>query len=218
MHDAYIVYPPAKIPVQIESITGYGNYSFNKQLRPILLFIFLLENNVLLGTRQGHLLMYSVQPQQNDNKMDLQLLQYDKNFSKKPILQIEVVPEYQLLFSLTDQVINVHDISRHNFPLVHIQQKTKGATVFSLDFSRPVSLTGETTLFVRLCVAVKRKLQFWYWKHDKLLELGNDIELTDVPKTIVWANNTICVGFKTEYILYNVNLSEIDFFSYLQCY
>lgn len=24
MHEAYIVYPPAKIPVQIESITSYG--------------------------------------------------------------------------------------------------------------------------------------------------------------------------------------------------
>lgn len=26
MHEAYTVYPPATIPVQIESMTGYGNF------------------------------------------------------------------------------------------------------------------------------------------------------------------------------------------------
>lgn len=91
------------------------------------------DNNVILGTRQGHLLMYSILPHPNDNKVDLQLLQYDKNFSKKPITQIEVISDYQLLFSLSDGIISVNDISRHTFPLVHVAPKTRGATVFALD-------------------------------------------------------------------------------------
>ena len=164
------------------------------------------DNNVILGTRQGHLLKYSLEPHHTENKMDLQLLQYDKNFSKKPITQIEVIPEYNLLFSLSDNLINVNDINRHNFPLIHSAAKTKGATVFALDLNRVSTLTGETVLTVRLCVAVKRKLQFWYWKHDTLLELSQEIELTDVPKVLSWSDNFICVGFKTEYIMFDVSL------------
>lgn len=74
--------------------------------------------------------------------MELQLLQYDKNFSKKPILQLEVIEEYNILFSLSDNVISVNDISRHNFPLIHIANKTKGANTFSLDVQKTQSLTG----------------------------------------------------------------------------
>lgn len=102
----------------------------NGTLNPELHFI---ENKLILGTRQGHLLMYSFEPNPETNKLDLQLLQYDKNFSKKPITQIETIPEYKLIFSLSDGVVNVNDYSRHNFPLIHMAQKTKGATVFALD-------------------------------------------------------------------------------------
>lgn len=88
---------------------------------------------MLLGTRQGHLLMYAVEQNTAECKMDLQLLQYDKNFSKKPITQIDVIPEYQLLFSLTDGLVSIHDIARHNFPVVHSNSSTKG-TLYLLLF------------------------------------------------------------------------------------
>lgn len=163
---------------------------------------------MLLGTRQGHLLMYAVELNATESKMDLQLLQYDKNFSKKPITQIDVIPEYQLLFSLTDGLVGIHDIARHNlFHLVHSNANTKGATLFALNINRSTSLTGETVLVVRLCVVIKRQLQFWYWKHDKLLTLRDSIQLDDTPKAVVWLDNAICIGFKTDYILYDVSNS-----------
>lgn len=196
MHEAYILYPPEKIPVQIESMTGF-------------------ENKLILGTRQGHLLMYSFEPNPETNKLDLQLLQYDKNFSKKPITQIEAIPEYKLIFSLSDGVVNVNDYSRHGFPLIHAAQKTKGATVFALDIKKSKSLTGELALVCRLCVAVKRKIQCYYWKQNELLDFGKDIDLNDVPKTIAWNNNCICVGFKTEYVIYDLSEEQprkIDLF------
>jgi Vam6/Vps39-like protein vacuolar protein sorting-associated protein 39 len=94
---------------------------------------FFSDTNVLLGTRQGHLLMYSLRPHATENKTEPQLLQYDKNFSKKAIVQLEVIPEYKLLFSLSDGIINVNDISQLHFPNVHTAVKTKGATTFALD-------------------------------------------------------------------------------------
>ena len=149
--------------------------------------------------------MYSLQPNLEEKKMDLQLVHYEKNFSKKPVVQIEVIPEYQLIFSLSDNMISVNDISHHNCPLVHVATKTKGATVFAMDIKRSTSLTGETAIVARLCVAVKRKLQFYYWKQHKLMDFGNDIDLNDIPKTLSWNMNHVCVGFKTEYVLYDVS-------------
>lgn len=78
--------------------------------------------------------------------MELQLLQYDKNFSKKPIVQLEVVEDYKLLFSLSDNVISINDISRHNFPMVHLATKTKGATCFAMNIQRTQSLTGDCSM------------------------------------------------------------------------
>lgn len=59
----------------------------------------LLDDHLLVGTRQGHLMMYRVTI--NDEKPEIELIRYNKTFSKKPIQQLEVIPEYQLLVSLT---------------------------------------------------------------------------------------------------------------------
>lgn len=89
-----------------------------------------------------------------DEKAEIELIRYNKTFSKKPIQQLEVIPEYQLLVSLTgrqfllilfksmflikfychlDNVIQVHDTSSINMPVVHQVARTKGATLFTLD-------------------------------------------------------------------------------------
>lgn len=60
----------------------------------------ILDDNLLIGTREGHLLMYHV-PQIIDLDHKLELLRHSKNFNKKRITQIDVVPEYHLLILLT---------------------------------------------------------------------------------------------------------------------
>lgn len=77
--------------------------------------------------------MYSVATRNAEQKHDVQLLRYNKNFSKKPIQQLEVIPDYQLLISLSDNVVTVHDMSVINFPALTTIQKTRGATLFTLD-------------------------------------------------------------------------------------
>lgn len=61
-------------------------------------------DNLLVGTRQGHLLMYKVTTRYGDSKHEVQLLRYNKNFSKKPIQQLEVVPEYEILVRLSGKI------------------------------------------------------------------------------------------------------------------
>lgn len=57
------------------------------------------DENLVVGTRQGHLLMYSVTQHWN-----VSILRSNKNFSRKPIVQVAVVPEHQIIVSLSGTV------------------------------------------------------------------------------------------------------------------
>ncbi|XP_012264302.2 vam6/Vps39-like protein [Athalia rosae] len=193
MHEAYEASPLLKLTVQIESIAAY-------------------DDNLLIGTRQGHLLMYNVPPKSNE-KQELELLRYRKNFSKKPILQIEVVPEYNLLILLTDNIICVHDLNSASIPQICQLQKTRGATLFVLDVQRTQSLTGEKNTVVRLCVAVKRKLQLYYWKVDQFIDFGDELVVPDVPRVLSWCGETLVLGFRgLSYILLDLNGTTKELF------
>ncbi|KAF4521840.1 hypothetical protein B566_EDAN003714, partial [Ephemera danica] len=193
MHDAYEIIPLLKSTVQIEAIAAYGD-------------------NLLVGSKQGHLLMYSITPQAGDRKHDVQLLRYNKTFSKKPINQLEVVPQYEMLISLSDGIICVHDMRLYNFPIVCTVEKTKGASLFTLDIQKFTSLTGETSVMVRMCVAVKRRLQLFYWKKDKFLDFRDDLCVPDIPRALAWCEETIVVGFKGEYCLIEVSGKQHELF------
>ncbi|KAF0310166.1 Vam6/Vps39-like protein [Amphibalanus amphitrite] len=51
--------------------------------------------------------------------------------------------------------------------------------MFKVDIQRQTSLTGDQSLVVRLCVAVKRKLQLYYWKNREFHELMADLAVPD---------------------------------------
>lgn len=193
MHEAYEVVQLLKLTVQIESLAAY-------------------DNNLLVGTRQGHLLMYSVTSRYGDQKHEVQLLRYNKNFSKKPIQQLAVVPEYEIIIRLSDNIICVHDMSIINFPAITTVQRTRGATLFTLDVKKHTSLTGETSVTIRMCVAVKRKLQFFYWKNGEFRDFRADITVADVPRALAWCDETVCVGFKGEYCLVHLSGEQKDLF------
>ncbi|XP_062126345.1 vam6/Vps39-like protein [Drosophila sulfurigaster albostrigata] len=183
MHKAYSVQSILTQGVQIEAIAAYGNH-------------------VILGTRSGQLIMYSVD---KDKGVNMQM--FNKNFSKKPITQMEVVAAENLLFVLTDSMIHVCDMSRleNNFEFVHSSSDTKGCTLFTMDVDSRKSTTGELATFIRIGCAIKRRIVFFFWKVDKLDSLELTIELLDVPRAICWVNQTVCVGYKDEYVIYNIS-------------
>jgi len=90
------------------------NVPFNRNLCQNVT-VCIADDNLLVGTRHGHLLMYSVSCRYGEQKPDVQLLRYNKNFSKKPIQQLAVVPEYQLLISLSGMVSLPCDSRAPNF-------------------------------------------------------------------------------------------------------
>lgn len=195
MHDAYEpILILEGLPLQIESLAAY-------------------DDNLLVGTKQGHLLMYSITPNSSsDHKFDVQLIRSNKYFSKKPITQIAVVPDLQVLVGLSDNVVSVHDLAVFNFPVITLLSRTKGATLFTLDIKRQQTQTGEVAVTLRMCVAVKRKIQLYYWKNRNFHELVSELNVPDLPKVIAWSGESLCVGFKGEYCLLKVSGEQRDLF------
>ncbi|XP_017764075.1 PREDICTED: vam6/Vps39-like protein [Eufriesea mexicana] len=191
MHDAYEETSILNISVQIESMAAYDDY-------------------LLIGTREGHLLMYHVPPVLDDNHK-LELFRCSKNFNKKRITQIDVVPEYNLLIILIDNMVCVHDLISLNFQQIYQLQKTRGATLFTLDIKSTQTVNDEKSTLVHLCVAVKRKLQLYEWK-DKKFEALNEFTVPYIPRELSWCGETLVLGFRglSYAILYpNGNIKEL---------
>lgn len=64
---------------------------------------------------------------------------------------------------------------------------------------------------VRLCVAVKRQLQVYHWKGKDFLDHSENIDLPDIPRTLVWCDQTVIIGCKNEYYLFDVSNYSHDF-------
>ncbi|XP_063296277.1 vam6/Vps39-like protein [Pelobates fuscus] len=179
MHDAF---EPAaivtKLPLQIECMSAW-------------------DDHLIVGTKQGHLLEYSVKKMQGYT-YDTSLVRSTKNFAKR-IQQLHVIAPFKIIVGLLDNNVCVHDLS--TFQLMTTIAKAKGATLLSCDFKR--SETGEGNL--RMCVAVKKKLQLYFWQDRTFHELQGDFSVPDIPKTMAWCNNAICVGFKRDYYLIRVD-------------
>ncbi|XP_063803565.1 vam6/Vps39-like protein [Pseudophryne corroboree] len=180
MHDAFEqVMILEKLPLQIECLAAW-------------------EEWLLVGTKQGHLLLYKVKKEQGCNQFEVTLEKSNKNFAKK-IQQIHVVPQFKILVSLLDNNVCVHDLL--TFQLMTTISKAKGASLLSCDLQH--GKLGEETL--KMCVAVRKKLQLYFWKDRSFHELQGDFSVPDVPKSMAWCENSICVGFKRDYYLIRVD-------------
>ncbi|XP_078593471.1 vam6/Vps39-like protein isoform X1 [Branchiostoma floridae x Branchiostoma japonicum] len=185
MHDAYEAAPILeKLPLQIESIACWAD-------------------KLLVGTKQGHLLLYSIKTESGSTRHEVSLERSNKSFSKKPIVQLRVVSELKILISLSDNVVSVHDIT--TFQCITTIQKTRGATLFSTDLQQHKSLSGDLSHTLRMAVAVKRKIQNYYWKNRDFHELTPDMAVPDVAKSMAWCKDSVCVGFKRDYFLIKVD-------------
>ncbi|XP_023051856.1 vam6/Vps39-like protein isoform X2 [Piliocolobus tephrosceles] len=81
MHDAFEPVPILeKLPLQIDCLAAW-------------------EEWLLVGTKQGHLLLYRIRKDVGCNRFEVTLEKSNKNFSKK-IQQIHVVSQFKILVSL----------------------------------------------------------------------------------------------------------------------
>jgi hypothetical protein len=176
-----------KLPLQIECLACYDNY-------------------LILGLTTGRILIYEA-------KIDpTPPLKLEANFekaitvTKKPIQQIEICKEFDLLLTLFDSQLHVFDLVK--FQLQYSLPKTKNCSLFALSLSTDRKL-------LRLCVACKKKLQFYYLAsstasgNSKFMELTADLELNDTPRTLEFTReNLIVFSLRKEFFYYKLPSSS----------
>lgn len=162
--------------------------------------------NLLVATSNGSLRNYSIV--ENSQQITYKILYVEENFSPKPITQICVIAESQLLFSLVDNTIRIHKITHdHRFEYYEALEEMN-VSLFACNSKRAFD---SADLIIRICVATENKLKIWFLnsKQNQLTPYKKSMELDSIVKSIGWYKNDICVATERGYTIYNVSIYSV---------
>jgi hypothetical protein len=137
------------------------------------------------------------------------LLREEEKFSKKPVQQLAIIKEANILVSLSDGYVSLHDLQ--TYALQEKLEKTKGATSFAAtsNIVKDVS-TGIPSIVSRVAVAVKRKVMLWSWQDMESTGEALEIILVAAVKSLTWASGThIVVGLDPGFVLIDIETSAV---------
>jgi Vam6/Vps39-like protein vacuolar protein sorting-associated protein 39 len=137
------------------------------------------------------------------------LLREEEKFSRKPIQQLAIVKEANILVSLSDNYVSIHDLQ--TYALQEKLERTKGAMSFAV-ISNIVKdpETGIPSIVSRLAVAVKRKIILWSWRDTELSDDVGEISLIAAVKSLTWATGTkIIAGMDPGFVIVDVDSQEV---------
>eukprot|EP00048_Salpingoeca_helianthica_P011412 m.164578 g.164578 ORF g.164578 m.164578 type:complete len:851 (-) comp15225_c0_seq3:104-2656(-) len=193
MHSAFRVHQVIDwkpLPFQIESLDTCGTQLY-------------------VGTSKGQLLVYDITSPPDLPQCTIELRDTKKNFAKKPVVQLHAVKELNLLLSLSDNLVQIHDLG--TLAPRGFLEKSRGCTAFAADLqvlgqpradSHRLSEARKTTPWqqftLRLAVVLKRKITTFTWNGSEFIE-QKDLALPDVPRMVVWCGEGLLLGFKREY-------------------
>ncbi|OCT44247.1 AvaB protein [Cladophialophora carrionii] len=136
------------------------------------------------------------------------LREYEK-FAKYKIEQLAVFREANILISLSNGLVSIHDLG--TYELNEQLTRSKGASTFAATSNIVKdSSTGVPTLVSRLAVAVKRRLLLWTWHEGELEGDAVEIALSNSIKSLTWATGTkIVVGLTANYVIVDIDSHEV---------
>ncbi|KAM7187913.1 hypothetical protein V8F20_010782 [Naviculisporaceae sp. PSN 640] len=140
------------------------------------------------------------------------LLREVEKFSSRPIEQLAIIKEANLLVSLsTYNGISLHDLSTFD-PIEAPLARTKGASAFAVTSNVVQDAdTGVPEIISRLAVAVKRRLLLWSWNESELSPDISEIVLSESIRSITWANATKAVcGMNGGYVIVDVKTGDVE--------
>ncbi len=177
-----------KLPLQIECMTCY-------------------DNMLILGTSCGKLLVYEIKINElTPSKFELDVKR-SITATKKPILQLEALRAFDIIIALFDAQLHVFDLDK--FQLQYSINKTKGCSLFTTSISNDQKL-------LRLCVACKKKLQFFYINilsknTSQFMELVSDLELNDIPRNLkLTKDNLVVFSLRKDYYYYEMPSTSVN--------
>ncbi|KAF2016996.1 hypothetical protein BU24DRAFT_346017 [Aaosphaeria arxii CBS 175.79] len=137
------------------------------------------------------------------------LLREEEKFSRRPVTQLAIIKEANILVSLSDNHVSIHDLQ--TYALQERLEKTKGATAFAVTSNIVKdSSTGIPSIVSRLAVAVKRKIILWTWQDMELSGEAAEITLVATVKSLTWATGkNIVVGMDPGFVMVDVESQEV---------
>lgn len=163
-------------------------------------------DRLLVGLNNGALRIYRVNetsPDEHavqngelpdpDSKKAVELLREEEKFSRRPVQQLAIVKEANLLVSLSDGYISLHDLQ--TYQLVERLDQTKSAACFTVTSNVVKDReTGVPSLVSRLAVGVRRKVLCWTWQDTEQSADVADISLEATIKSLIWVTGTKLVA------------------------
>ena len=132
-----------------------------------------------------------------------------EKFSKYKVEQLAVVKEANILVSLSNSQVHIHDLQ--SYELQETLLKAKGASTFAVT-SNVVKdeSTSIPSIVSRLAVAVKRRLILWSWHDSELAPETSEITLASTIRALKWATGTrLIAGLNSSYVLVDVETSAV---------
>lgn len=187
------------------------------------------SDQLLVGLNTGCLRIYRIKsppsrpneaPEQDENDAPAEdssptpikpselLREYEK-FARYKIEQLAVFREANILVSLSNGLVSLHDLG--TYELSEQLTKSKGASTFAAtsNIVKDTS-TGVPTLVSRLAVAVKRRLLLWTWHEGELDGDAVEIALSHSIKSLTWASGTkIIAGLSGNYVIVDIETQDV---------
>ena len=132
-----------------------------------------------------------------------------EKFSKYKVEQLAVVKEANILVSLSNSQVHIHDLQ--SYELQETLVKAKGASTFAVT-SNVVKdeSTSIPSIVSRLAVAVKRRLILWSWHDSELAPETSEITLVSTIRALKWVTGTkLVAGLNSSYVLVDVEISAV---------
>ncbi|OLL23333.1 Vam6/Vps39-like protein, partial [Neolecta irregularis DAH-3] len=171
-----------------------------------------LGDRLLLATATGALLVYpgpdSNAPDSTADSAPDSLIRRIDTFARRPIEQLAAIKEAAILLTLSDNLVSVHDL--HDFSLLHILPRTKGASLFATTTNVQRDPDGIPMLVSRLAVIVKRKVLLYAWNDTEFSE-GPEFSLPERPKTLAFmASTKLIFGLSTDYSILDLDSMQLS--------
>ncbi|CAZ83883.1 unnamed protein product [Tuber melanosporum] len=182
--NAYSIFELApKERFKIESLLAYGD-------------------KLLLGLSNGTLRHYKVLSPDSD-QISLELLRNIDKFSRRSIELLACIKEVQILVSLSDNYVHIHDLNE--FTLTETLTKTKGASTFAVTSNiERDEKTQIPSIVSRLAIGVKKRLLLYSWHDEEFLE-GKEVVLSGAVRSLTWASGRkVVAGLAGGFVIVDV--------------
>ncbi|KAI5799889.1 vacuolar sorting protein 39 domain 2-domain-containing protein [Geopyxis carbonaria] len=179
----------AKDRVRIDSLLAYGD-------------------KLLLGLSTGALRVYRVlSPDTPD--VSLEHIETIANFSRVKIEILACIKEANILVSLSDSNVHIHDLN--DFTLTETLAKARRASTLAVTSN--IEHDEETQipeLVSRLAVGIRRRLLLYSW-HDGGFQEGKEVTLGGNIRTLTWASGRkVIVGMTSGFVVVDVHTGSVE--------